>query len=37
MNGMKLGPYARITNYNGTPYANQNVTMRLCVVPFSNK
>ena len=38
-NGSSVGyhPYVRITNYDGTPYANQNVSMRLCVVPFSNK
>ena len=38
-NGSSVGyhPYVRITNYDGTPYANQNVSMRLCVVPFSNR
>ena len=30
-------PYVRITNYDGTPYANQSVSMRLCVVPFTNQ
>ena len=29
-------PYVRIINYDGTPYANESVSMRLCVVPFSN-
>ena len=29
--------YARITYYNGTPYANQRVSMRLCAVPFTNR
>ena len=37
-NGSSNGynPYVRIINYNGTPYANQSVSMRLCVLPFSN-
>ena len=37
-NGSSKGynPYVRITNYNGTSYANQSVSMRLCVLPFSN-
>ena len=29
-------PYVRITNYDGTPYANQSASMRLCVLPLSN-
>ncbi len=38
-NGSGAGyhPYIKITNYNGTPLANQSVSMRLCVLPFSNK
>lgn len=38
-NGSSEGyhPYARITNYDGTPYANKSVSMRLCVVPFTNQ
>ena len=37
-NGTASGyhPYARITYYDGTPYANKNVSMRLCIVPFTN-
>ena len=37
-NGSSVGytPYVRITNYYGTPYANQSVSIRLCVLPFSN-
>ena len=38
-NGTSEGyhPYVRITNYDGTPFANQSVSMLLCVVPFSNE
>ena len=38
-NGSSVGynPYVRITDYTGAPYANQNVTMRLCLIPFSNQ
>ena len=38
-NGSSEGyhPYVRITNYDGTPYANQSVSMRLCIVPFTNQ
>ena len=37
-NGTSVGynPYVRIIDYNNTPYANQSVSMRLCVLPFSN-
>lgn len=37
-NGSSEGytPFVRITDYNGNPYKNQSVSMRLCVLPFSN-